>query len=444
MQTQGVITVIAEIAPERVPSLVSLLGDLSRALTAPPGQSAPIVDFRTMESVHFARFAVLPEDSKGRRHLAFSSAYDGPRGVHLSELVSKAQPGLVAIFEHCVGFPERARIAKNTLLGFIEEKSIRHGALHVGYVGRSVQDVQREDALRKFIEEKLDANPPDGRSALRVRDQIREWVKKSEFAWALEPRQEEISPLGVDGFWSALGWIATLVGVVVGGGILAAAFGPVALALYGAGLGLVGGAILALLRYHELTEPAKTDSDISHGFEHQEEEDVGIRNQLTHLVDVKPGPFRYFLLKTVLHAVELRARFEFYTGDLGGIETIHCAHWCVLEGENDAKPRLLFFSNYDGSWERYLGDFIEEAGGGMTSVWSNTVNYPRARFLLWDGATNERVFKAWTRESQVHTDVWYRANPDVSIRNINDNSRLRDGLSGPMSEDEAKRWLMLL
>jgi hypothetical protein len=159
------------------------------------------------------------------------------------------------------------------------------------------------------------------------------------------------------------------------------------------------------------------------------------------VVDVKKGMFRHVLLRLVLAAVELRARFQFYSGDLGGIETIHCAHWLILEGET---PRLLFFSNYDGSWERYLGDFIEEAGGGMTSVWSNTVEFPRSRFLLLDGATNERVFKAWTREKQVKTDVWYRAAPDISVRNLNDNSRLRDGLSGALTETEAREWLRLL
>ena len=110
---------------------------------------------------------------------------------------------------------------------------------------------------------------------------------------------------------------------------------------------------------------------------------------------MKPGAFRRGLLRFVLFAVEFRARFQFFKGDLGGIETIHCAHWAVLHQGN---PRLLFFSNYDGSWERYLGDFIEEAGGGMTSVWSNTVEFPRTQCLLWGGASNERVFKAWTRE----------------------------------------------
>lgn len=148
-----------------------------------------------------------------------------------------------------------------------------------------------------------------------------------------------------------------------------------------------------------------------------------------------------FVLRGVLFTIELRARLQFWRGDLGGIETIHCAHWAILHEE---QPRLLFCSNYDGSWERYLGDFIEEAGAGMTAVWSNTVNFPKTRFLIDDGAKNERVFKAWTRENQVRTDVWYRANPDISCRNLNDNSKLRDGLRGYMAEADARDWLRYL
>ena len=33
---------------------------------------------------------------------------------------------------------------------------------------------------------------------------------------------------------------------------------------------------------------------------------------------------------------------------------------------------LLFLSNYGGSWESYLEDFITKAHTGLTGVWSNT------------------------------------------------------------------------
>jgi hypothetical protein len=445
MKTQGVLTVVAEILPDRVAGLVELLAALENALN--DATAAPLVDFRAMDTVHFARFVVLPEDSARKRHLAFSTAYDGPRPIHLTELAKRGRGGLSDIYAHCVGFPEESRRAPATFLAYLESHSIRHGALHVGYVGRDVSDVQGEENLRQFIEAKLDAAgaPNAGRrSAREIRNQIVEWVKASEYRWALEPRKASMSPFGVDGWRSSAGFGLSVVGVfgaVVLGGGLAFFVGPLPFALYVAGVSAAAISAVAFLRHLEETDPAKANSDIAQGLEHAEEEDVGIRNQLTHLVDVKPGRFRLLLLKLVLNAVELRARFQFYSGDLGGIETIHCAHWLILPGDT---PRLLFFSNYDGSWERYLGDFIEEAGGGMTSVWSNTVDFPRSRFLLLDGATNERVFKAWTRERQVTTDVWYRAVPDISVRNLNDNSKLRDGLSGALTEDEAGEWLRLL
>jgi hypothetical protein len=443
METQGVLTVVTEILPDHAESLAELLSDFDRAMKV--GSTAPLVDFRVMDSVHFARFVVLPENG-GKRHLAFSTAYDGPLAVHLTELVKRAQQGLSSIYEHCVGFSADYRRAPASFVAYLETHSVRHGALHVGYVGRTVRDVQGEENLRRFIEEKLDraGTSAEHRSALAIREEIIGWVAESEYRWALGPRARPISPFGVDGWRSSavagLSALGVLAALLLGGGA-AFAMGPLPFVLYGASVAGVGFGLVAWLRHHELTEPAKTDADIAHGLEHAEDEDLGVRNQLTHLVDVKKGTFRHVLLKLVLAAVELRARFQFYSGDLGGIETIHCAHWLILEGET---PRLLFFSNYDGSWERYLGDFIEEAGGGMTSVWSNTVEFPRSRFLLFDGATNERVFKAWTREKQVKTDVWYRASPDISVRNLNDNSKLRDGLSGSLTEAEAAEWLRLL
>lgn len=444
METQGVITVITEVLPDRVGALADLLADFDRALKV--GSTVPLVDFPAMDSVHFARFVILPVNAGGKRLLAFSTAYDGPLGIHLTELVKRAREGLSAIYGHCADFRADYAHAPASFVAYLESHSVRHGALHVGYVGRTVKDVRGEEKLRRFIEEKLDLfyTSTEHRSARAIRDEIIGWVAESEFRWALGPRAGSISPFGVDGWRSSavvgLFVFGVLVLLVVGGGA-AYAMGPLPFVAYGAGVAGVILGLLAWLRHHELTESAKTDTDIAHGLEHAEDEDLGVRNQLTHVVDVKKGVFRHVLIRTVLAAVELRARFQFYSGDLGGIETIHCAHWLILEGET---PRLLFFSNYDGSWERYLGDFIEEAGGGMTSVWSNTVEFPRSRFLLLDGATNERVFKAWTREKQVKTDVWYRALPDISVRNVNDNSRLRDGLSGSLTETEAREWLRLL
>jgi hypothetical protein len=444
MPEQGVFTVVTEIRADRMEALCGVLEDLDSSLDGEIDRP-PIVDFRSFDTVHFARFVVLPEDGAGKRYLVLSTAYDGTRRFHVAELAKRAGAGLCLIYEHCVDFPEAARTAPATLLAYLERNSIRHAALHIGYVGRTVQDIRRENELRRFIEEKLDASRLDERtieSAAAVRRRIIQWVRDGEFRWALEPRALETSPFRIDGVYRSAALVGAVGAALLAGGVAFAVFGGVpGVAVYVGGLAAAAGAAYVVLRRHEESEPAKSDTNVARGLEHAEDEDFTIRNQLTHFVEVKRGAFRRCVLAAVLAAIELRARFQFYKGDLGGIETIHCAYWVLLDGP---RRRLLFLSNYDGSWERYLDDFIEEAGGGMTSVWSNTVDFPRAKNLLFDGAQNERVFKAWTREHQVRTVVWYAAKPDVSMRNVLDNSRLRDGLRGSMTEAQAKEWLRLL
>jgi hypothetical protein len=172
-----------------------------------------------------------------------------------------------------------------------------------------------------------------------------------------------------------------------------------------------------------------------------EREDFQVQNQLTHLVDLKPGLFRRILLRAVLYAIDLLARYKFNQGSLGGITTIHFARWVFLD---DGK-QLLFFSNYDGSWESYLGDFVDKAHVGLTSVWSNTEGFPKTTLLAFGGATDEDRFKAWTRAHQIATPLWFSAYPDLTVRNIQENARICAGLVEEPPTDEALRaWLQIL
>jgi len=127
-------------------------------------------------------------------------------------------------------------------------------------------------------------------------------------------------------------------------------------------------------------------------------------------------------------------------GTLGGIPTIHFARWVVLDGGR----RLLFFSNFDGSWENYLGDFIDKAAPGLTAVWSNTVGCPRSEKLVGGGARDEQRFKSWTRDHQIFTQVWYSAYKELTVDNINNNSKVREGLYGRLGPEATKEWLARL
>jgi hypothetical protein len=173
----------------------------------------------------------------------------------------------------------------------------------------------------------------------------------------------------------------------------------------------------------------------------KELEDRVVQNQLTHMVVVKPGALRLYILKSVLHTIDVLAHGYFNQGELGTIATIHFARWVFL----DEGRRLLFFSNYDGSWESYLGDFIDLAATGLTGVWSNTDGFPRTELLTGKGARDEERFKGWTRAHQVSTPFWYSAYPKLSVKNTLANAKIADGLVTPPRGDKAlKEWLALL
>lgn len=174
----------------------------------------------------------------------------------------------------------------------------------------------------------------------------------------------------------------------------------------------------------------------------EELEDRKFQNQMTHLTVIRPR--RAAILRLVLPAVHFLGVGYFPAGTLGGITTIHFARWINLDDET-----LLFLSNYDGSWESYLGDFVGKAALGLSGVWSNTGRFPRSFFAFpgrWieGGARHELEFKAWARQYQQETQYWYSAFPNLSVRNIRDGLRCLELLGRrKFSPKEAEAWLAL-
>lgn len=159
---------------------------------------------------------------------------------------------------------------------------------------------------------------------------------------------------------------------------------------------------------------------------------------MANITDIKPGLFRLMLLKLVLFTANLLARTS-TKGKLSNIPSIHFAHWSII---NDNK-QLLFLSNYDGSWSSYLDDFIDKAADGLTAIWSNTQGFPYTRLLVRDGARDEIRFKGYARNHQIPFMVWYSAYRDLTVQNIDKDSKIRENLFSSLSEADTKEWLKL-
>jgi hypothetical protein len=171
------------------------------------------------------------------------------------------------------------------------------------------------------------------------------------------------------------------------------------------------------------------------------QEDQIVQNHLAHMALVKPGTVRSVVIRTSLGLLRLFVALFATDGYLGSMRTIHFAHWTLVGNFG----RLMFLSNFDGSWQSYLDDFVDKAHSGLTFAWGNCIGFPRTKNLIGEGATHGRQFKAWARQSQTQSILWYSAYADLTVNQILRNAGIVDGLrKTSMTEAEANGWAQLL
>lgn len=162
------------------------------------------------------------------------------------------------------------------------------------------------------------------------------------------------------------------------------------------------------------------------------------QNHMGSLVLIKPGILRMILIRAGHRGLGLVLRIKARDGYLGSMRTIHFAHWAMVNN----KSRLMFFSNFDQTWESYLDDFIEKAHAGLTLAWCCGVGFPPTRFLVKDGASHGRQFKEWARHSMTVSRFWYSAYKDLTAEQIERNFRIAMGLrKRTLSDKEAALWI---
>src|SRR2546422_151977 len=370
---QTVLTFISKVDPDRVSDLKDLLDGMGQDV-----ENNAYLPFLRLKLLHFASLFLVEDPSYGP-FLVFENNFDGALDNYLEVLYLQAAEGLHRIYSCCRDYPATNAADRARILSYLRSHVVQPSAYHIGNVGRSVDRTQQEDSLRADIENFLDdlvhAGPVvDSPGAIRQR--VQAFLQSRPIsAWAakLQPRQtssERFIP------WLKIAIVAVIAFVLL----------PVLIPL----------AIVwvAVLRGKEKSDPARSDFgpvEQQHVRELVEREDRThiVQNHMASITLVKPGPFRQFTLRGMLWLVNLVARVS-TKGKLYGIPGIHFAHWSLI----DNGRRLLFVSNFDGSWENYLDDFIDKASVGLTAIWSNTIGFPSTRFLVLDGARDGARFKA--------------------------------------------------
>ncbi|MGH9663655.1 MAG: hypothetical protein ACRD9L_04435 [Bryobacteraceae bacterium] len=420
--------ITASVGRQSVGGLKQLLATMNLA----PGQANAansLIPFGKVENLHFARFTILDDQTlddvrlyglprqEYPLYLAFLCDFDGGVAAFLTSLIRIAGPGLRRVFSFCDDFEDGA-----DLLQWLRHHEIPIATSYVNWRGRTVKQVREEANLRQTIEAYLRVNAVENQTPEQIRERLRTFVEAETTAGRLTLTPPAATPWG-----EKLGNLLHLIGV---GFVLLLLLPPVALLL------------LFRIRPLENADPMFTPRpDPEHVRQLAILEDHEVTNQFSAMGSLKPGLARRCVLSYVLWAIEWTARHLYTKGRLARVRTIHFARWVFLDG----RKRILFASNYDGSLESYMDDFINKVGFGLNVVFSNGIGYPTTRWLLADGANDEQNFKYFLRRHQVPTDVWYNAHPSMTAVELERNSRIREGLQAAFLSGEATReWVQLL
>lgn len=434
MTPQSNFMIVATVRDGRLDNLRQLLATMNKDAGVVDANNT-LVPFAQFGGLHVARFVILEAKTAEeinvyglasrpwRPSLVFLGDCDGDSHLFLAQLVEQAEAGLKKIFSYCDDFSE----LNNDLLTWLQLHNVRPQANYINHIGRTVTQVHEEAALHKSLSTYLQKIVNDvGRENTRaLRQKLLTFVEQEIHAGRLSLTPPQATPIG----WQ-IGNLLHKIGV------------PILLLLVSPVLLLLSPLLAWQLRRLERSDP---EINIRPAREHVRQlsvqEDKYITNQFNVFGDIKPGRFRLLLLKFSLVLLDYSVRHIYNRGFLTRVRTIHFARWVLM----DNNRRVFFASNYDGSVESYMDDFINKVAWGLNLVFSNGVGYPSTRWLIKGGAEHEQQFKYTLRRHQLASEVWYKAYPDITAYELTRNSLIRQGVEVRQSSDEdIREWLSLI
>jgi len=402
------------------------IDELLASMALKPGLADPdnpVLPFSRFQRIHFARLVVLDDRTLADRthfpnlyfpcpvRLALLVVCDGPAEAQIDELAEVAGDGLRRLFGHCEDLDESTDLRR-----WLHSNMVRSATFYMNWAGRTVLQSREEavlhDVLREALAELPAASPGETKRALR------EAVARR--GVTLTP--EAPTPLGR----RLAGWLDLIVV-------------PIIILLMTPLLILLAPLLAIKLRRLEKANPViapRRSVELMEELSRYEDHDI--TNPFGAMGSVQPGLFRRWLASYLLWLIDWAARHITTRGKLSRVRTIHCARWIFV----DDKKRMYFASEYDGSHEAYMDDFVNKVAFGLNLSFSHAIGVPKTRWLLWGGASRERDWKNFLRRHELPTPVWYKAYPGLTCQDLARNTRIRKGLESGRDDDRSiRRWL---
>jgi hypothetical protein len=398
-----------------------------------------------MPSTYFISWLTLPaqiyaEEVKLPARILLMTSYVGNRKQHILELVSFLGHRLQAVFELSKEFsPSIANL--DDLAVFIRRKTVFQ-AFYSGFKFIPTYDVGRERELKSRVLDFLEMRRGDagftGKSPRLIRKEIECFVKdQPEFDWThktIRRKQADkgrmLYPLGFFLLLMATSVICLILSFFIDHTFLF-------------WMGLVFPAFLAILcilfiwlRINE-NNPHIPNEPVSDDWIRKiiEREKNPVLNEMTVIAPLKKGLIRRIFLAVSLRLITLVGYFSY-------IPTVHTARWLQLDGGR----RLVFIANFDNISEAYAHDFVDSdnRSRNMAVVFSHAAGFPATKWLVKRGYNHRSEYMKGVRFHQKITQFWYAFNTDLSVENLKNNQKFREGLFQEMDEVEIKEWLLTI
>ena len=464
-----------------------------------PARPEIAATLRRGDRIQFASLSVIEQaPGSSRSILILEVSGDGDEHELLGLIAEQCFAWLAPIVAHCVevSTPQALAAALRRAHVVLDQRPYGNTGLHFdGLAELSVADIARQERVAAYARRVIDSELKDelglnaramglllrtrrlirGDSWLALVDEYRrlidlaqrlglrgallrpsrkrlaiaDWTNP-ESLWpgikaALFARENRWIPLGAAAIW--LGWIAALLAWWRAGLEGFRDWTLTAISALAAGLPLTLVTILlplgflALrLRRQERRDPIdERAAPLKHvkAIARREDAEGYAQNHIIAVMPFKPGFLRRLTFAFSMWGIRQAVSHFFRPGFVVTMGTIHKARWFRVPGSE----QFVFFSNYDGSWESYLEDFITRANEGQTAAWSHGIGFPPTRFLILDGAANGDRFKRWVRLQQRETRFWFSRFPNLTAQQIRNNAMIEDGLARAASDTDARAWL---
>jgi hypothetical protein len=373
----GPVTVMATIRSGQEEPLRNLLVAINNDI-----EGNPYIRFEQDLCTHFARWFII-ETPRQPPRLVFAATYNGELTRYVDNIV-RVSPGLDEIWGRCEGYTGR-----DGFPDFVTQHVVPSPYGFSAYPSETVESIRAKMAVRQQLEQALDL------------DDVPEWLGRPGLTPFLDRLASVAVPesvLEVLGRWRGGAWPAVvaelrriLLPAVLRGTKAFSEFGepkqyPRLLDIY--------------------TDRQRRRAYLQHAQALAANVSPYEQNQLTVLAPVQPG--RLSRLRLALFLGGFLARYGYPPGELTGVFTIHSLHWVIIDNGQYG----IVMSNYDGSWENYLGDFADKMNYGLDALFNNCADYPPG------GLNRIEAWGEWIRTAQLVVPLYYSAYPTETALHI--------------------------